>query len=88
MYLQYSLSFHDLQEIVEDIAENVRESQGDHYNFFEDIVADLNNFTISRAVNDTKNNFFENICKVYGSGYLPCGWYGDYPNGGIIAYKA
>ncbi|RDZ18504.1 hypothetical protein C3744_02540 [Priestia megaterium] len=77
----------DLEEIVEVIAENVRERLGDHDNFFEDIVADLNNCAISRAVNGTKNNFFESIFKLYRSGYLPCGWYGDYPNGTIVAYR-
>lgn len=77
----------DLEEIVEVIAEHLQQSLKDYDNFFEDIVADLNNCAISIAVNGTKNNFFESIFKLYRSGYLPCGWYGDYSNGGIVVYK-
>ncbi|MCM3152511.1 hypothetical protein [Priestia megaterium] len=45
------------------------------------------NCVISRAVNGTKNNFFESIFKLHRSGYLSYGWCGDYPDGGIIAYR-
>ncbi|MBE2978194.1 hypothetical protein [Priestia megaterium] len=78
----------ELESILEAIAENLRESLEDYDDFFEDIVADLNNCAISRAVNGTNNKFFESIFKLYRSGYLPCGWHGDYPKGNIIAYKA
>ncbi|MCQ9283586.1 MULTISPECIES: hypothetical protein [Priestia] len=77
----------ELEEIVEVIAENLRQSLEGYDAFFEDIVADLNNCAISRAVNGTENNFFESIFKLHRSGYLPCGWSGDYPDGGIIAYR-
>lgn len=77
----------ELEEIVEVIAENLRQRLEGYDAFFEDIVADLNNCAISRAVNGTENNFFESIFKLHRSGYLPCGWSGDYPDGGIIAYR-
>ncbi|AKP77762.1 hypothetical protein M3592_11360 [Priestia aryabhattai] len=77
----------ELEEIVEVIAENLRQSLEGYDAFFEDIVADLNNCAISRAVNGTENNFFESIFKLHRSEYLPCGWSGDYPDGGIIAYR-
>jgi len=77
----------ELEGIVEVIAGNLRQSLQGYDAFFEDIVADLNNCAVSRAVNGTKNNFFEIIFKLHRSGYLPCGWCGDYLDGGIIAYR-
>jgi len=33
-----------------------------------------------------ENDFFNKLLVVYLSGHLPCGWYGNYPEGEIIIY--
>ncbi|KYD06490.1 hypothetical protein [Bacillus atrophaeus] len=68
-------------------AENIRSASTDFNPFFEDIVADLNNCAINRAINGNTDNFFEKVFEIYKAGYFPCGWNGDYPNGGFIALK-
>ncbi|MEC2060862.1 MULTISPECIES: hypothetical protein [Bacillus] len=66
---------------------NVRSAMTELNTFFEEIVADLNNCAINRAVNGITDNFFEKLFKIYKAGYFPCGWDGDYPNGNFIALK-
>ncbi len=75
-----------MEEILEVIATNVRKSSFNNI-FFNEIVADLNNCAINRAINEKTKSFFENMFEVYQYGAIPCGWAGDYPKGKIIAYK-
>ncbi|UAC48872.1 hypothetical protein K6959_02825 [Bacillus aquiflavi] len=75
-----------LEEILEIISDNVR---GNAFNsfFFNEVVADLNNCAINRAINGRSSSFFEDLFEVYQIGAIPCGWEGDYPEGRIVAYK-
>ena len=75
-----------LDGILEVISVNLRESSF-YSNFFNDVVADLNNCAISRAINGKSNSFFENLFEIYQFGAIPCGWEGNYPEGRIVAYK-
>lgn len=77
----------NLEELLELISENVRNSLNKYDEFYEEIVADLNNCAISRAVNGKdETNFFEKLFEIYKAGGLPCGWQGEYPDGKIVAY--
>lgn len=75
----------NLDMILDIFSENVRSATTEFNTIFEDIVADLNNCAINRAVNGKIDNFFEKLFKIYKAGYVPCGWDGDYPNGSFIA---
>ena len=75
-----------LEGISEIISVNLRESSF-YSNFFNDVVADLNNCAISRVINGKSNSFFENLFEIYQFGAIPCGWEGNYPEGRIVAYK-
>ena len=52
----------------------------------DDLVDDLSNCINSRAVQGTKNKFYEQIFSAYKSGGWPCGWDGDWPNGRLVVY--
>ncbi|MGR3207408.1 hypothetical protein ACSYGW_13760 [Bacillus glycinifermentans] len=76
-----------LEELLDIIAENVRKSSFEYGVFYHDVVADLHNCAINRAINGKTNSFFEKIFEIYQFGAFPCGWSGDYPEGKIVAYK-
>ncbi|BCB04106.1 hypothetical protein [Bacillus sp. KH172YL63] len=69
------------------IADNVRKSSFKYSIFYDDVVADLTNCAINRAINGKNSSFFEELFDVYKLGAFPCGWKGDYPEGEIIAFK-
>ncbi|MED1013141.1 hypothetical protein P4T54_27165 [Bacillus mycoides] len=77
-----------LEEVTEEIANGLRNQLTDSYSdFFENVVVDLRNCAINRAINGQSENFYEQIFNIYKAGGFPCGWKGDYPdNGKIIAY--
>ncbi len=77
-----------LEDLTEVIADILRESMPEEYSdFFENVVVDLKNCAINRAVNGKLDNFYETILQIYKSGGFPCGWKGNYPDEGqIIAY--
>lgn len=79
-----------LEEISEEIANGLRNHLPDSYSdFFENVVVDLRNCAINRAINGQVQNFYEQIFNIYKAGGFPCGWNGDYPdNGEIIVYFA
>ncbi|MFC7393457.1 hypothetical protein [Scopulibacillus cellulosilyticus] len=60
--------------------------KGPYQELLDDIVADLHNCAINRALNGKQNNFFEHLFEIYKAGGWPCGWYGNYPEGSVIAY--
>ncbi|WP_282035210.1 hypothetical protein [Metabacillus indicus] len=76
-----------LEELLEVIADNVRKSSFKYSMFYNDVVADLTNCAINRAINGKSSSFFEELFKIYQLGAFPCGWNGDYPEGKIIAFK-
>lgn len=77
-----------LDEITEEIANGLRNQITDSYrDFFEDVVVDLRNCALNRAINGQNQNFYEQIFNIYKAGGFPCGWKGEYPETGeIIAY--
>lgn len=75
----------NLDMLLKIFSENVRSATTEFNTFLEEIVADLNNCAINRAVNGKTDNFFEKLFKIYKAGYFPCGWDGDYPYGSFIA---
>ncbi|KEZ53660.1 hypothetical protein [Metabacillus indicus] len=75
------------KELVEVIADNVRKSSFKYNMFYNDVVADLTNCAINRAINGKRSSFFEELFEIYQLGAFPCGWNGDYPEGKIIAFK-
>ena len=77
-----------IEHLTETISSHLRASIPNEYSvFFENIVIDLRNCAINRAVYGVTNNFYEIIFKVYKSGEFPCGWEGEYPEEGkLIAY--
>ncbi|MFD1885222.1 hypothetical protein [Paenibacillus wenxiniae] len=77
-----------LDDLTEVIANILRESIPDEYSdFFENVVVDLKNCALNRAVNGKIDNFYEIILQIYNSGGFPCGWQGNYPDEGkIVAY--
>ncbi|MFP3888563.1 hypothetical protein HPB58_06920 [Priestia filamentosa] len=77
-----------LDEVTEEIANGLRNQITDSYrDFFEDVVVDLRNCAINRAINGQNQNFYEQIFNIYKAGGFPCGWKGEYPEiGEIIAY--
>lgn len=75
-----------LEELLEVIAGNVSKSSCKYSMFYNDVVADLTNCAINRAVNGKNNTFFEDLFEIYQLGAFPCGWNGAYPEGKIIAY--
>ncbi|MFJ9288757.1 hypothetical protein [Bacillus halotolerans] len=77
----------NLDILLEVFSENVRSAATEFNTFFEEIVADLNNCAINRAINGKIDNFFEKLFKIYKAGYFPCGWDRNYPNGNFIALK-
>ena len=76
-----------LEELLEIIADNVRKSSFKYSIFYNDVVADLTNCAINRAINGKSNSFFEKLFEIYQYGAFPCGWNGDYPEGQIVAFK-
>ncbi|MCA1202306.1 hypothetical protein [Priestia flexa] len=76
-----------LDELLEVIADNVRRSSFKYSMFYNDVVADLTNCAINRAINGKNSSFFEKMFKIYQIGAFPCGWSGDYPEGKIVAFK-
>ncbi|TKI67406.1 hypothetical protein FC756_13345 [Lysinibacillus mangiferihumi] len=76
-----------LEELLEIIADNVRKSSFKYSIFYDDVVADLTNCAINRAINGKSSSFFEELFEIYQLGAFPCGWNGDYPEGEIIAFK-
>jgi len=78
----------NLEELTEDISKGLRNSLPNSLNsFFENVVVDLRNCAINRAINGQSNNFYEQIFSIYRAGGFPCGWKGDYPESGkIIAF--
>ncbi|KAB7673112.1 hypothetical protein [Bacillus sp. B1-b2] len=76
-----------LEELLEVIADNVRKSSFEYSIFYNDVVADLTNCAINRAINGKNSSFFEELFEIYQLGAFPCGWSGDYPEGKIIAFK-
>jgi len=78
----------ELNGLLEIIADNVRKSSFKYSEFFDDVVADLTNCAINRAINGKNNSFFEELFEIYQFGAFPCGWDGNYPDEGkIVAYK-
>nr|WP_232502635.1 hypothetical protein [Bacillus velezensis] len=75
----------NLDMLLKIFSENVRSATTEFNTFLEEIVADLNNCAINRAVNGKTDNFFEKLFKIYKAGYFPWGWDGDYPYGSFIA---
>lgn len=80
----------ELDGLLDIIAGNVRKSENVLSDFFDDVVADLKNCAVNRAINGKTNNFFDKIFEIYKASGFPCGWSGDYPDpeGRIIAYFA
>lgn len=76
-----------LEELLEIIADNVRKSSFKNSIFYNDVVADLTNCAINRAINGKSNPFFEKLFEIYQFGAFPCGWNDDYPEGKIVAFK-
>lgn len=76
-----------LEELLEVISDNVRKSSFEYSIFYNDVVADLTNCAINRAINGKNSSFFEELFEIYQLGAFPCGWSGDYPEGKIIAFK-
>ncbi|MED3398583.1 hypothetical protein [Bacillus wiedmannii] len=76
-----------LEELLEIIADNVRKSSFKYSIFYNDVVADLTNCVINRAINGKSSSFFEELFEIYQLGAFPCGWNGDYPEGKIVAFK-
>ncbi|EPC8418189.1 hypothetical protein EXW45_17160 [Bacillus wiedmannii] len=76
-----------LEELLEIIADNVRRSSFKYSIFYNDVVADLTNCAINRAINGKSSSFFEELFEIYQLGAFPCGWNGDYPEGKIVAFK-
>ncbi|MEY9867203.1 hypothetical protein ABIE66_002582 [Peribacillus sp. B2I2] len=76
-----------LEALLEIISKNVRESPFEYNIFYNDVVADLTNCAINRAINGKNSSFFEELFDIYEFGAFPCGWNGDYPDGKIVAYK-
>lgn len=76
-----------LEELLEVIAGNVSKNSCKYSIFYNDVVADLTNCAINRAINGKNNTFFEDLFEIYQLGAFPCGWNGAYPEGKIIAYK-
>ncbi|MCB7154727.1 hypothetical protein [Bacillus stercoris] len=77
----------DIDALLDIFSESIRHASTEFKTFFEDIVADLNNCAINRAINGNTNNFFEKVFEIYKAGYFPCGWNGDYPNGTFVVFK-
>ncbi|NMD71267.1 hypothetical protein HHO41_13265 [Bacillus sp. DNRA2] len=76
-----------LEELLEIIADNLRKSSFKYSIFYNDVVADLTNCAINRAINGNSSSFFEELFEIYQFGAFPCGWDGNYPEGRIVAYK-
>ncbi|MBD5799897.1 hypothetical protein BHU24_22825 [Bacillus pseudomycoides] len=76
-----------LEELLEIIDDNVRKSPFKYSIFYNDVVADLTNCAINRAINGKSNSFFEELFDIYKFGAFPCGWDGNDPEGKIVAYK-
>ncbi|NLS89343.1 hypothetical protein EYI23_15490 [Bacillus subtilis] len=77
----------DIDALLDIFSDSIRHASTEFKTFFEDIVADLNNCAINRAINGNTNNFFEKVFEIYKAGYFPCGWNGDYPNGTFVVFK-
>ncbi|NKI21372.1 hypothetical protein HFN20_09080 [Paenibacillus dendritiformis] len=79
-----------LGEITGKVEAGLRENITDSYSdFFENVLVDLRNCALNRAVNGQNDNFYEKVFQIYKAGGFPCGWKGDYPQSGIIiAYFA
>ncbi|MDM5186301.1 hypothetical protein QUF99_02375 [Bacillus sp. DX4.1] len=81
-----------LDALTDLIDEHVRKSDNGLSDFFHDVVADLRNCAINRAINGKSNNFFEKILEIYKIGGFPCGWDEEYsegnPKGNFIVYMA
>lgn len=52
---------------------------------FDDIVGDLYNCALNRAVHGA-SGFYEEVFRAYRSGGWPCGWDGNYPDGRLAVY--
>lgn len=76
-----------LEELLEIIDDNVRKSSFKYSIFYNDVVADLTNCAINRAINGKSSSFVEELFEIYQLGAFPCGWDGDYPEGKIVAFK-
>ncbi|WP_069838565.1 hypothetical protein [Bacillus sp. F56] len=85
--LEDNLKPEDIDALLDIFSESIRHASTEFKTFFEDIVADLNNCAINRAINGNTNNFFEKVFEIYKAGYFPCGWNGDYPNGTFVVFK-
>ncbi|MFH6992958.1 hypothetical protein [Flavobacterium sp. FlaQc-48] len=53
----------------------------------DEIMQDFIIFTMLPTKNLSSNLFFYDLYNAYKSGYLPCGWKGDYPEGDLIVYQ-
>ncbi|WP_166243407.1 hypothetical protein [Paenibacillus turpanensis] len=88
----YRLDQSQKPEGLEDLTERISNELGEHIpdwlsDFFENVVVDLRNCAVNRAINGTENNFYDQIYKIYQSGGFPCGWNGNYPEeGNIMAF--
>ncbi|WP_166000875.1 hypothetical protein [Bacillus sp. Cs-700] len=74
-----------LEQILPIISQNVREQEMNKH-FFHDVVADLHNCAVNRAINGKASSFMNDLFEVYQIGAFPCGWEGHYPEGKIVAY--
>ncbi|KAF6604449.1 hypothetical protein, partial [Bacillus sp. EKM417B] len=55
----------NLDMLLKIFSENVRSATTEFNTFLEEIVADLNNCAINRAVSGKTDNFFEKLFKIY-----------------------
>lgn len=60
----------DLDVLLEVFSVNVRRVSAEFNIFFGDVVADLNNCAINRAVNGNTHNFFDKLFEIYKAGYF------------------
>ena len=75
----------------EKLAENIklftmfirRRLDEQHRDLLDDVVADLYNCAVARAIQGNSPGFFETLLDVYKTGGWPCGWDGNYPQGRI-----
>jgi len=77
----------NLSQLIKSFTLYLRRTLDDkHKLFLDDIVADLYNCAVSRAVNGAVPCFYEQIFQAYQLGGFPCGWSGDYPVGTLVVY--
>jgi hypothetical protein len=65
----------------------IRKRLGARYaGLLDDVVADLQNCALVRAIGGKRPGFFETLFSVYAGGGWPCGWDGKYPDGRVASF--